>query len=77
MKRNRETEQKMKKNIAHNQNRKRAKFAAIKPSDKAKAAFKHDAYKSFKSGELLRVQGVQMEHDDVLGYLEKKGFGRD
>lgn len=44
-------------------------------NDKAYERFKRESY--YQSQELVKAQGEQMKHDDVLGYLEKKGLGRD
>ena len=71
MKRNKKNEYMMQKTIAHNQNRKRAKFAALKPSEKASEIFRTPSF--YQAQSLVKAQGEQMERNDVLGYMDKLG----
>ena len=70
MKRNKSNERMFQKKVQRDRNRRLSQMSNSAPKNNASQWFKHPAY---QARSLIREQGEQMERNDVLGYLKKRG----
>lgn len=70
MKRNKSNERMIQKKVERDRNKRMAQMSNQTPKSNAEKWFKHPAY---QARSMIREQGEQMERNDVLGYMDKRG----
>lgn len=70
MKRNKSNERMIQKKVERDRNKRMAQMSSRTPRSKDEQWFKHPAY---QARSMIREQGEQMERNDVLGYMDKRG----